>query len=962
MRSWVKALLISAVILATCIFFLPSLAKKGLNSSLPWVMEQADLQNNRFHISHFSWHSLNIEHIQFNAPDQNASVDIQGIEVSFSPWKLLTGEVRNVIINKVRAEIHSNNAAQSTLSQKQYSKERTNNPEIDSELNPFVLTSLDKIFQQLPIQKFVINEFKIIHPQANITTQVELNKQQLLLSSQIESSLLNHPLTHTFKLNENGELSSIILINQSINKTSSPIFNLQGAWSTKDENSINLKVQQSADIQYWLDLISTPEQTQTLSAQVAIQAWNLDLTLPKTIKSTEELFSQLTANGLMNIHINDFNIRNHTDKVTLIENANLAVNLQTNIDQQRSQQWLLTLDKFDLSGDINNIAPIKFNLQQRLNNAISIGCSLLDEKNKCTWKGAISQTINADNLNHSTQLNIEGEFNQDAIQGTDLISRQTLHLETQQENSLWPKAKNKSHGEIILQAQHVEDNWHWQINMPYGFQNQSKYLEKITLAKNDPNTGTSKKNKKNPSQDVQLSEINWQLLPDWQVSGINGEITSTKALSIIIDQLTVAYDNRNFAIDKANFSCNLDWLKLQYSPQLRSQQALSQLPMFCDWELQNKLSNWKQWPIPSLSFAGELTLSSLDFKIAKLETNMHLTGLADNLDLTLLVQHDFNQKQHGSAQLYLNNLKLDWKNLGLNEMQELTQVQLLKGSLSAQGWFQWQQYQTDIFDENSLAWRWQPDVMLRVDDLAGIYQEITTWEDFDIQLALRRPFYEDFRIDSQISALSLHPGIEVTNILARSTTTIKEDLSQALIIIEEVHSNVLGGRINVPLIRFDTSEQINSFGVEFEGIKVEELAALESGSGIKATGQLDGVLPIILLPEGPQVPAGSLYARSPGGIVQYRGQTAESLKESNPSVGLAMQVLSDFRYDTLRTDVTYQPTGELNLGLKFQGYNPTFFDGQETHFNLNLDYNLLDLLESLRISNDIVQKLENKYQ
>ena len=75
-----------------------------------------------------------------------------------------------------------------------------------------------------------------------------------------------------------------------------------------------------------------------------------------------------------------------------------------------------------------------------------------------------------------------------------------------------------------------------------------------------------------------------------------------------------------------------------------------------------------------------------------------------------------------------------------------------------------------------------------------------------------------------------------------------------------------------------------------------------------------------------------------------------------------MQVLDDFRYDKLQTNVIYQPDGALNLGLQFQGHNPTFFDGQATHLNLNLEYNLLDLLESLRISNDIVQKLENKYQ
>ena len=984
MRSWVKALLISAVILASCIFFLPSLAKQGLNSVLPWAMEQADLEQNQFHIRRFSWRTLHIEHIQFHSPEQNASIAIHGIEVNYSPWELLSGDIRHLTINKAQVEIHPSNASRKARLENQLAQKRANDAQralnkaqaqtpsvnqAEPEASAFILTDLDNVFQQLPLQQLTIHEFEFIHPQGKLTARAELDKQQLVLSSQLESELLKQPLKHELRISQLGELSSAILINNNGNNTSAPIFNLQGQWTAQADDTIHLSLQQSADIQSWLDLLSTQDQNQVLTAAVAIQAWKLDVTLPTQIESAEKLLAQLTAQGLMQIQINDFNIRDLAEKTTLIENANLTFNLQTDVDQQLTQQWLLTLNTFDLSGAINNLAPINISLNQGLINPITIGCSLNNKADnsasKCTWQGDIKQTISADNLTHTSLLNIDGEFNTDAIEGNDFISRQTLTLNTQQHNTLWPKANNNSHGNIILQAQQVEDNWHWQLNLPFGFQNQSEYLEKITLAATDNTTGKTgahKKSTKHNASEVYISAMQWQLLPDWQLSGINGEVTSSKALSIIIDELKVDYNKSSLALEKASLSCNLDWLKLQYSPQLRSKQSLSQLPLFCDWELKNQLGNWQQWPLPALAFNGQLNLSSFDFNIAKLDAKMQLTGLANNLDLTLLAQHSFAGQQQGSAQLYLNNLKLDWQDLGLKQMEALTQVQLLAGSLSAQGWFQWQQYQTDIFDDNSLAWRWQPDVMLRIDDLAGIYQEVTTWEDIDVQLALRRPFYQDFRIDSQISALSLHPGIEVSNILARSTTTIKEDLSQALVVIEEVHSNLLGGRINVPLIRFDTSQEVNSFGVEFEGIEIEQLAALEPGSGITATGKLDGVLPMILLPAGPQVPAGSLYARSPGGVVQYRGQTAESLKSSDPSVNLAMQVLDDFRYHTLRTDVTYQPNGELKLGLKFQGHNPTFFDGQETHFNLNLDYNLLDLLASLRISNDIVQKLENKYQ
>ena len=58
----------------------------------------------------------------------------------------------------------------------------------------------------------------------------------------------------------------------------------------------------------------------------------------------------------------------------------------------------------------------------------------------------------------------------------------------------------------------------------------------------------------------------------------------------------------------------------------------------------------------------------------------------------------------------------------------------------------------------------------------------------------------------------------------------------------------------------------------------------------------------------------------------------------------------------------YQPDGQLNLSLQFEGKNPDFFDGQKTHLNVNLDYNLLDLLESLRIANDVIEKVEQKYK
>jgi hypothetical protein len=939
-------------------------------------MQQADLEQESFHISQLTWRKLTIDEIQLTADKQNSEFHAQEIEVTFSPSSLLDGRIFSASVQKAQLKVLPTPAGTlipAKVSTRANTPDNTQSKPAASQKTPVnndqpavILRDLQSIFQHLPFDIITIEEFEFTHPQGTVTSRLVVDKKALTLTNTINSPLFKKNLTHSLTLDQQGDLKSAIFIA----KQPAPIFNLQANWSvhkTNEHDEVRINLQQSADIQSWIELVSTDKQKKELNADIAIQAINLNITLPRKIVSVENIMNQLaaevSAQGLLQIKIDGLDIYDQGQKNTPIKGAEVAINIQTDIDPARNEQWQFTIDTFDLSSTINDLAPLDITLKQTLKDAITIGCTLLPTQQSCHWQGSLKQEITGDQFTHTTQLSLDGDFTQSSqddvsqaknassdMPDSHFISNQSLLLQTSQKSSLWPKGSNISKGEIIFQGQYVENNWHWQLSLPFGLNNQSRYLDPIMLS-------DGKK-----TSNAHLSDIHWQLLPDWQISGTGSEIINSKPLDVVIDQLKLQHNKRTVELDNASLSCNLDWLKLQYSPQLRSQQALAELPLSCDWQLKNKASHWQQWPIPTFSFSGDLTLSSLDFTIAKLDTRMQLIGLSDTLDLTLLAQHNFNGIQTGSAQLYLNNLKLDWKNLGLKEMQELTQVQLLKGSISAQGWFKWQQYQTDIFDENSLAWRWQPDVMLRIDDMAGIYQEVTTWEDLDIQLALRRPFYQDFRIDSQISALSVHPGIEVNNILARSTTTIKDDFTQALIVIEEVHSDVLGGRINVPLIRYDTSQEVNSFGIEVEGLELEQIAALEAGSGIEATGKLDGVLPIILLAKGPQVPAGTLLARAPGGTVKYKGQSAESLKQSDPSVSLAMQVLDDFRYDKLQTDVTYQPDGELILGLQFQGHNPTFFDGQSTHLNLNLEYNLLDLLESLRISNEVVEKLENKYQ
>lgn len=363
-------------------------------------------------------------------------------------------------------------------------------------------------------------------------------------------------------------------------------------------------------------------------------------------------------------------------------------------------------------------------------------------------------------------------------------------------------------------------------------------------------------------------------------------------------------------------------------------------------------SSFEGWPIPELSVTGSMLLNQMTGS-NQIDSELQVRAANDLIRTRINLQHNMNSNS-GNLQWHLEDVKLNWYTLDMVEMLALTKFDLLSGSVAGQGWVDWQQ-------QNG-AWLVSPDISLRIDGLSAIYDNTVALEGWNGLFALRRPFMGNYLVDAQISGKSLNPGVELKNILARSQTEIAADLTWALADIYEVRTDILGGSVSTPLVRYDTRKAMNSFNIELNRIQLSQLAALEPSSDIKATGVLDGLLPINLTPEGPQVPAGSLFARDPGGNVRYQNQTADALAQSGQSMNMAMQLLNDFNYNKLQIGVSYEPSGLSVLDLQFQGRNPDFFNGKPTHLNVNLEYNLLNLLESLRIADDIINRLEDKYQ
>ena len=609
--------------------------------------------------------------------------------------------------------------------------------------------------------------------------------------------------------------------------------------------------------------------------------------------------------------------------------------LQTRLTASHSQQdsnWQIAISPGPLHLTMTNLDADPDTVMARLN-ALSATCQ--QDFSACELSTTLQGTLTS--TDYRVGFSLEPYI--DWQQTTDSYARlpMTLTMNLAASETL-PAIHSTAEGEIsaTLTPQGV-----WRLSAGDGLSLKADGLTVSVPTTDDASTS---------SDDWVISPMNATLLSQLSLSGdlSNPQSVNTTPWLLSLNPVRVTSGDGLIRIGKTAISCTPTLLTAaRFSADLLERCALETRLLPSDWDI---------WPVPDVQIRGPFSIAMSDDQQA-IEADLNLTAANQQIDLRTRLQHDLMQGK-GSLQWHLQDATLDWTALGMSQMANLTQVQLLNGRLSGQGWVDWQETATglDII----------PDVMLRADDVGLIYNNLMTLDEGNVLLALRRPARGqqagDYLLDAQVSAGKLDNGITLSNILARSQTRLPADFSYIDVSVYEMHTDVLGGRVYTPLIRYDSRKDVNAFGIRLDHIQLSQIAELEAQAGINATGLLDGLLPVVLTQEGPSIPGGTLFARDPGGVVQYRGETADALSKTNQGTGLAMQLLSDFRYDLLQSGVQYQPDGQLNLALKFEGHNPEFFDGQKTLLNVNLEYNLLDLLESLRLSNDVIQKIEDKYR
>ncbi|MFT7561698.1 MAG: hypothetical protein ACI93R_003627 [Flavobacteriales bacterium] len=214
--------------------------------------------------------------------------------------------------------------------------------------------------------------------------------------------------------------------------------------------------------------------------------------------------------------------------------------------------------------------------------------------------------------------------------------------------------------------------------------------------------------------------------------------------------------------------------------------------------------------------------------------------------------------------------------------------------------------------------------------------------------------------DNYPPRLAFEGGIEKANIgPIANNVTIEGNINlgdPTVLVLKKFNIPIYDGLININSQIIELSDEL-SFFVDVDSLDLKALIDSQAIEGLRTTGVISGRLPVLIKNGDISVSDGKV-ANNTGGNIQY----LSSLKDTpglNEQLELTLDVLENFNYDFLNTDVEYT-NGDLVLRSKISGKNIDVANGQKIELNLNAEMELLPALEVMRLQSDLHEKLEKR--
>lgn len=226
------------------------------------------------------------------------------------------------------------------------------------------------------------------------------------------------------------------------------------------------------------------------------------------------------------------------------------------------------------------------------------------------------------------------------------------------------------------------------------------------------------------------------------------------------------------------------------------------------------------------------------------------------------------------------------------------------------------------------------------------YQQKFNFKDGDITSL---PAKDNFKI-----AL-VETGTNITEL--KMTTSVNRIQQRFSLALENVSGKAFDGTFAMDKFQWPSVPEKASL-LSLSTIDLEKLVALEKQEGIVVTGRLSGQLPLYFQQNAVTINDGRLYNEG-NGIIRIKDNPAVArLKQEQSTLKLAFDALENLHYHSLTSDVTMTEDGQMLMETAIKGHNPDI--DNEVNFNLNLDYDLLGLIQSLMIADTLEQQLSEK--
>jgi len=378
-------------------------------------------------------------------------------------------------------------------------------------------------------------------------------------------------------------------------------------------------------------------------------------------------------------------------------------------------------------------------------------------------------------------------------------------------------------------------------------------------------------------------------------------------------------------------------------------------------ELKGKL---KYAPKTGLSLALNLESKAKNgilkniIKTEQLVIDSQLNGTLENIKVAgTLVLDDINLANYAiQGDINQPYIDISMEQLSIPSLMALNiankpDLALINGSID----YQLKGQLTDIKD----AFKNELDLAVNVKDVIGevngFWLEGLYWQQ---NFELKNQKITTYNIANNISLGSFDAGTPISELLA--TLSLNFESNKLNINLLNVKADAFGGSFNIPELNWPLDVK-NPVTLKLAQVDLSKIVELEKQQGIIVTGKVSGNLPLFI-DENIRIENGKLFNVTEGVIQIKDNPGVESLKQTSTELALAFDALENLHYHQLNADVFMYDDGRMLLDTVIKGRNPDL--DNEVNLNLNINYDLLGLIKSLRIADnmesEIIQKLQKK--